>query len=473
MAQQADNTEALHIQRLQRVLVRCGFSHWNKSIEPTETRTCSRMMNAEDKWRNRKTLNLEVNENQTQRRSELKNLISPIQSDSSTQTNLNIDYNCISPQHNIPHIFNSSPLQQHVPSPTLDETLDILRTISIGDLRRHKEKEHEWKLSKLQQYAGLMDVVERIHEIMKHIIEEKKKKKRQVTLAGQIERYAKQNDPSFFSIKELSPIPTARRKDLDLSEEQWNQFDMDTREGVVPYCINDGVAEFINAHSQIYQSIPKTIVDFITYVVEQIIEQLETDDKDQEDLTNELERIVADGFDDYGDEDQSEHRNDPKHFINRNDGLRRSDSRTQVQAIISLEANSLINITKYPPIFYFTMQIDQMDSEETVAGRSYRQLSTKMDPQTTKQSIILAMKTIMSKQTTIESENNNKITKDSATKSNINKIVQIITQRKQDRFIQPIPNKNQEIQTFHNPIASSTQSPLLQNQDMLRGKLQN
>ncbi|KAA6393040.1 MAG: hypothetical protein EZS28_011436 [Streblomastix strix] len=43
------------------------------------------------------------------------------------------------------------------------------------------------------------------------------------------------------------------------------------------------------------------------------------------------------------------------------------------------------------------MQTDQMKSEETVAGRSYRQKPTKMNIQTIRQSITLARKTITSK----------------------------------------------------------------------------
>ncbi|KAA6377912.1 MAG: hypothetical protein EZS28_026562 [Streblomastix strix] len=40
----------------------------------------------------------------------------------------------------------------------------------------HKEEEPERKQPKLQQYAKLMDVVEKFHEIVKPIIEEEKKK---------------------------------------------------------------------------------------------------------------------------------------------------------------------------------------------------------------------------------------------------------------------------------------------------------
>ncbi|KAA6326807.1 MAG: hypothetical protein EZS28_053898, partial [Streblomastix strix] len=71
--------------------------------------------------------------------------------------------------------FTSQHPQQHLPQPTLYEKLAKPRTISPGDPRGYKEKEIERGLPKLQQYAGLMDVVERFHEIMAPIIEEKKR----------------------------------------------------------------------------------------------------------------------------------------------------------------------------------------------------------------------------------------------------------------------------------------------------------
>ncbi|KAA6356132.1 MAG: hypothetical protein EZS28_048340 [Streblomastix strix] len=49
---------------------------------------------------------------------------------------------------------------------------------------------------------------------------------------------------------------------------------------------------------------------------------------------------------------------------------------------------------KHPPTLHFTMQTDQMDSEETFAGRSYRQQPTIMDTKPIRQSITLAMKAI-------------------------------------------------------------------------------
>ncbi|KAA6398780.1 MAG: hypothetical protein EZS28_005692 [Streblomastix strix] len=113
-----------------------------------------------------------------------------------TQANSNVDYNCISPQHNTSH-KSISPRTQLSPSQILKETLTILRTISPGGLRGHKEKDPERKQPKLQQYAGQMDVVERFHEIMKPIIEEEKKIP-QILLPGQYREFPNKDGFAFF-----------------------------------------------------------------------------------------------------------------------------------------------------------------------------------------------------------------------------------------------------------------------------------
>ncbi|KAA6329616.1 MAG: hypothetical protein EZS28_053587, partial [Streblomastix strix] len=173
----------------------------------------------------------EVNENQTQRRSEPKNPISLTQQDQDNQTNPNIDLNYISPQHNTYHKPSSPHAQQHSPSPSLEETLTLLRRVSPGDPKGYKEREPEPKQPKLQQYAGLMGVIEMFHEIMKPIIEEEKKKP-QVMLPGQYKHYPNKDGPLFFyPPKNYRPTPIPRPKDLNLSEEQWEQFDGDIRQG--------------------------------------------------------------------------------------------------------------------------------------------------------------------------------------------------------------------------------------------------
>ncbi|KAA6360505.1 MAG: hypothetical protein EZS28_043968, partial [Streblomastix strix] len=243
--------------------------------EPMETRTGWRMMNATDKWR----------------------------------MNPNIDLNYISPLHNTPHKPSSPHPQQQSPSPPLEVTLALLRSISSGDPRGHKEKEPESKQQKLQQYTGLMDVIERLHEIMKPIIEEEKQKPKAM-LPGQYKHYPNKDGPAFFyPPQNYHPTPIPRPKDLNLSEEQWQQFDGDVREGVVPY-------------------------------------QSETESENQEQLTNQIERIVADGTDDNEDNDQSEHAIELKLFTNGSDGLRKNGSGTQLQATVNGEANPEINITK-------------------------------------------------------------------------------------------------------------------------------
>ncbi|KAA6394351.1 MAG: hypothetical protein EZS28_010123 [Streblomastix strix] len=267
----------------------------------------------------------DANENQTQRRSEMKTPIQLIQSESNTQKNHSKDINFISPQHNTPHKSLYPHAQQHSSSLTMKETLAILGTISPGDPRGHKEKEPEQKQPKLQQHAGQMNVVERYHEIMKQIIEEEKKKPK-IMFPGLYKEYPNKDGPSFFHPPQnYRPTPIPRPKDLDLSEEQWNKFDGD---GKFPKRIID-----------------PTVIGLIIFTVEQIIES-ETESKNQEQLTTELERIVTDGTYDNGEEDQYDHVIEPKHLTNGNDGLRKNDSGTQLQASVNGEANPEIDITK-------------------------------------------------------------------------------------------------------------------------------
>ncbi|KAA6355675.1 MAG: hypothetical protein EZS28_048797, partial [Streblomastix strix] len=151
--------------------------------EPMEMRIGWRMMNATDKWRKRDRSNL-------------------------------INLNYISPQHNTPH-KPSQHYQQHSPSPSLEETQALINAIPLGDPREYKEKEPEPKQPKLQQYAGLMEVIGRFHEIMKPIIEEEKKKP-DTMLPGQYKHYPNKDGPMFFyPPKNYHPTPIPRPKDLD------------------------------------------------------------------------------------------------------------------------------------------------------------------------------------------------------------------------------------------------------------------
>ncbi|KAA6363319.1 MAG: hypothetical protein EZS28_041154, partial [Streblomastix strix] len=145
--------------------------------------------------------------------------------------------------------------------------------------------------------------------IMKPIIEEEKKKP-ETMLPGQYKHYPNKDGPMFFfPPKNYRPVPIPRPRDLTLSEEQLNYF---------------------------YENIR----------INQILKQLKPETKDQEELTNEFERIVADGLDDNGGDNQSQHAIEPKHTTNGNDGLRKNDRRTQFQATVNGEANLEINITE-------------------------------------------------------------------------------------------------------------------------------
>ncbi|KAA6355369.1 MAG: hypothetical protein EZS28_049104, partial [Streblomastix strix] len=109
--------------------------------------------------------------------------------------------------------------------------------------------------------------------------------------------------------------------------------------------VSNGVAGFINIHPQIYKSISEAVIGLSTFAAQQIVES-KIENQDQEQLTKQIERIVADGTDDNENNDQSEHAIEPKHFTNGSDGLRKNDSGTQIQATVNGEANPEINITK-------------------------------------------------------------------------------------------------------------------------------
>ncbi|KAA6370586.1 MAG: hypothetical protein EZS28_033886, partial [Streblomastix strix] len=184
---------------------------------------------------------------------------------------------------------------------------------------------------------------------MKPIIEEETKKPKTM-LSGQYKHYLNKDGTFFFHpLKNYRPTPIPRPKDLNLSEEQWKQFDGDVRKGVVPHCLQltDNLEEWANLSkgSYIPELLNVTVIGLITFAAQQIVES-ETESDDQEQLTNQIERIVADGTDDNEDNDQSEHAIEPKHFTNGNDGLRKNDSGTQLQATVNGEANPEINITK-------------------------------------------------------------------------------------------------------------------------------
>ncbi|KAA6399970.1 MAG: hypothetical protein EZS28_004509 [Streblomastix strix] len=206
-------------------------------------------------------------------------------------------------------IFFTTPLTTILTSTHTERNIAIFRPISPEDPRGSKEKEPKRQQPKPQQYARLIDVVERFKEIMKLIIEEKKKKPK-VMLPGLYKEYQNKDDPVIF-------YPPK----------------------------NDVVAGFFNIHPQIYQSKLEAIRGLIIFAAKQIV-QSETQSKNQKQLSNKQEIIVAVGTNDNEDNDQSEHAIKPKNFTNGNDGLRKNDSGTQLQATVNGEAKPKISITQ-------------------------------------------------------------------------------------------------------------------------------
>ncbi|KAA6399695.1 MAG: hypothetical protein EZS28_004782 [Streblomastix strix] len=156
----------------------------------------------------------EVNENQIERRSELKNIISLKRSVQNTQANPNIDLNIIT--------FTIA---------FIGRNTSYIKSNFTRRSTRIQGKGTELKQPKFQPYAGQKDVIERFHEIMKLIIEQEKMKPKAMQ-PGQYKHYPNKDGPFFFyPPKNYRPTPIPRPKDLDLSEEQWKQFDGDVREG--------------------------------------------------------------------------------------------------------------------------------------------------------------------------------------------------------------------------------------------------
>ncbi|KAA6380465.1 MAG: hypothetical protein EZS28_024008 [Streblomastix strix] len=222
-----------------------------------ETKTGSRMMNATDKQRNRNKSNLienyrpRTNNNpnhnnpkckQTQKQMKTKyrgvliqrvpihsyNLIQTLRQ---TKTQTIITYVHI----NTSYMSISQCLQPH--SPILEYSEAILRTISSGDLRGHKEGESERKQTKFQQNAGLVEVFEKFHEIVKLVIQEEWKKPNFMQLGKTRDYPNKVKLHFFFSPKNYRPTLISRCKDINISEEQRNQFFEDVREDVVLFCL--------------------------------------------------------------------------------------------------------------------------------------------------------------------------------------------------------------------------------------------
>ncbi|KAA6395064.1 MAG: hypothetical protein EZS28_009410 [Streblomastix strix] len=119
-----------------------------------------------------------------------------------------------------PQIFFTTPLTTTLTSTHTERNIAILKPISHEDPRGHRGKKLERQQLKPQQYARLMDIVERFQEIMKLIIEEEKKKPK-VVLLGYDKEYQNKDDPAiFYTPKKYHPTPTHRSKDMDLSDDQ-------------------------------------------------------------------------------------------------------------------------------------------------------------------------------------------------------------------------------------------------------------
>ncbi|KAA6393039.1 MAG: hypothetical protein EZS28_011435 [Streblomastix strix] len=239
-----------------------------------------------------------------------------------------------------------------------EETLVMLRIISPGDSQRYKEKESERKQPKLQQYLGLIDVVVRFREIMKQIIEEEKKKPK-VMLPRQYKEYSNKDGPLFFySSMNYRPTPIPRPKDLDLSEEQWEQFDGDVREGVVPFVFDQRTT---SKHGRISQT-DHTSQDYQTSVREWLDSLTDTPK-----ITNQYPKQLQDQS--YSQQNKL-YNQKQKVKIKNNKQMNQKESQLieqmTMETMTNLSSQSNLNISL----------TETMNSKKMTAGRSYRQFST-------------------------------------------------------------------------------------------------
>ncbi|KAA6374181.1 MAG: hypothetical protein EZS28_030292 [Streblomastix strix] len=337
-----------------------------------------------------------------------------------------------------------------------------------------------------------MDVVERLHEIMKPIIEEEKKKPK-VMLPGQYKEYPNKDGPLFF-------YPPKNQRQHQYPELKI-RFSQKNNGSNLMWTYAKAQSPFVFDYpttSKLGQISQKdhTSQDYQTSVIEQLDSLTYTPKYTNQYSMQQQAQSYSQQIKLYNQKQKGKTKNNLQ--TNQKESQLMEQMTMETMTNLSTQSNLSISQTetmdsermtagrsyrplstekqiprsisqKHPPTFHITMQTDQMDSEETVAGRSYRQQPTKMDTKTIRQSITLPMKVITSKRMIIESEDN-KTVKAPTTKPNMYKIVEIINQEKLDHLIQSLSNKNQEIQTFRNPKAIHLYSPHLKNQVKLKGK---
>ncbi|KAA6363503.1 MAG: hypothetical protein EZS28_040969, partial [Streblomastix strix] len=314
-------------------------------------------------------------------------------------------------------------------------------------------------------------------------------------LPGQYNEYLNKDDPAlFYPPINYRPTPIPRTKDLNLTEQQWNQFDWMYAKALSPFVFDQLTTSKLGRIPQkdhIYQDYQTSVMELLKSLIytpkfsNQYQKQQQAQSYLQQNKLYNQKQNVKTNYKQQMNQKESQlmEQMTMETMTNLSTQLNPSisfqkmmDSEKiiagRIYRPLSTEKRILISISqKHSPTLHLTLQTDQMDSEETVAGRSYRQHPTKIVTQTIKQSITLAMKTIKSKLMIIEPEVNKTI-KDPTTKPNMNKIMEASNQEKWDHLIQPIPNKNQVIQIFDSHKAYHLQSLHFQNAAKLKGKLQ-
>ncbi|KAA6389535.1 MAG: hypothetical protein EZS28_014937 [Streblomastix strix] len=252
----------------------------------------------------------ELKSRHQQGRSELIRSISPV------QINSNIDNNCISPQLPATH-KGTSPLHQSLTRKYQKKQNSYLEQSHLEILKVIKTREPENKRTKIQKYAGIIEVTDKFHNLMEPTIQQEKIRPK-VLLPGQYIEYPNKDGQLFFY-----PFKTTTRR-LYQAQKNW----------IYPKRNGKNLKEMgVKAQSSI-------VFDQATTSKYGQISQ--KDHKSREYQI--IDQIASDGTEENICSDQSEIT--IVYITNENDGLGKIVYRTQFKAAVNCEANPEISHTK-------------------------------------------------------------------------------------------------------------------------------
>ncbi|KAA6366231.1 MAG: hypothetical protein EZS28_038243 [Streblomastix strix] len=126
-----------------------------------------------------------------------------IRSISSDQIDSNIGFSHINSQTPAKHKGASPPPQSD--SPTVEETKYLFRIISPEESQGEKIREPESKKTQKQQYAGIIEVMDKFHKLMEPVIQQEKTKPKEFLPGQYKEQPNKDGSPFFLPTQKLLP----------------------------------------------------------------------------------------------------------------------------------------------------------------------------------------------------------------------------------------------------------------------------